>query len=243
MPPASDADELLALAERLRGFRWVDLSHALEEGIPAWPTHARFGQTLYESYEFGDVALHYGLTLGEHTGTHLDAPLHFIRGGPAHYGVDGMPLGRLACRAATIDAADLGPDGLLGADRIRTWEAEHGRIEAGDGVLIRYGWDERWATGPEGRRFLDGWPGLGGEAAEYLAERGVSLVGCDTMSVDARASGESPAHYALLGNEVYIVENLKGLNELPPFCLFVAFPLKIRGGSGSPVRAAALVPR
>ena len=243
MASAPEEDELLALAEQLRGLRWVDLSHALEDGIPAWPTHARFGQTLYESYEFGDVARHYGLTLGEHTGTHVDAPSHFIQSSPTHYGVDEVPLYRLACRAATIDVADIGSDGLLGADRIRAWEAEHGRIEVGDGVLIRYGWDERWGTGPAGRRFLDNWPGLSGEAAKYLVEKGVSLVGCDTMSVDAKASGESPAHYALLGSEVYIVENLKNLNELPSFCLFVAFPLKIRGGSGSPVRAAALVPR
>jgi kynurenine formamidase len=221
----------------------VDLSHTLEENIPAWPTHARFGRTLYESYEYGDVARHYGLTLSEHTGTHVDAPLHFIESGPAHYGVDEVPLDRLACRAATIDATDLGSGGLLSVDHIRAWENEYGQIEAGDGLLIRYGWDERWATGPEGRHFLDDWPSLSGEAAEYLVEKGVSLVGCDTVSVDATASGESPAHYALLGNEIYIVENLKNLNELPPFCLFVTFPLKIRGGSGSPVRAVALVPR
>ena len=54
---------------------------------------------------------------------------------------------------------------------------------------------------------------------------------------------ENPAHYALLGNEIYIAENLKNLDRLMPFCLFAAFPLKIRGGSGSPVRAVALVPR
>ncbi len=239
----SEEDGLLALAGLLRDHRWVDLSHTLEEGIPAWPTHARFGQTLYESYEYGDLARHYGLTMGEHTGTHVDAPSHFIQSGPTHYGVDEVPLDRLATRAAMIDAPDLGPDGLLGADRIRAWEEEHGRIAEGDGVLIRFGWEDRWATGPVGRRFLDDWPGLGEGAAEYLVERGVSLVGCDTMSVDAKASGESPAHYALLGKEVYIVENLKNLNELTPFCLFVAFPLKIRGGSGSPVRAVALVPR
>ena len=224
-------------------YDWVDLSHTLEEGIPAWPTHARFGQTLYESYEYGDVARHHSLTMGEHTGTHIDAPLHFVPKGPAHYGTDRMPLDRLAGRAATIDAADLGPDGLLGTDRIEAWEREHGRIDVRDRVLIRYGWDERWRAGPEGRRFLESWPGLSGQAAEYLVEKGVSLVGCDTMSIDATVSEENPAHYALLGSEVYIVENLKNLDRLPPFCLFMAVPLKIRGGSGSPVRAVALVPR
>ena len=222
------------------GYEWIDLSHTLEEDIPAYPTHARFGRTLYESYEYGDDALHYGLTTSEHTGTHMDAPLHFIPEGPA---VDEIPLDRLAGRAATIEATDLGADDLLSVGRIEAWEENNGPIEAKDRVLIRYGWDRRWTTGPEGRRFLEDWPGLSGEAAEYLVGKGVSLVGCDTLAVDATISTENPAHYALLGSEVYIIENLNNLDLLPPFCRFLALPLKIRGGSGSPVRAIALVPR
>ncbi len=222
---------------------WIDLSHTLEEGIPAWPTHARFSSTLYESQELGDVATHHGLTISEHTGTHMDAPLHFVPEGPAHYGTDGIPLESLAGRAATIEATDLGAGDLLGVNRIRAWEREHGPIERGDRVLVRYGWDERWTTGLEGRRFLEDWPGLSGEAAEYLVGKGTALVGCDTLAVDAAGSRENPAHHALLGNEVYVVENLKNLGRLPPFSFFMAFPLKIKGGSGSPVRAVALVPR
>ena len=222
-------------------FEWIDLSHTLEEDVPAWPTHARFGRALYESQEMGDVATHYGLTISEHTGTHMDAPLHFVSEGPAHYGTDEIPLDRLAGRAATMDVTGLGAGDLLGVDRIEAWERENGPIEARDRVLIRYGWDDRWTTGPEGRRFLEDWPGLSGEAAEYLVGKGVSLVGCDTMAVDAAGTEENPAHHALLGNEVYVVENLKNLDRLPPFCLFMAFPLKIKGGSGSPVRAVALV--
>ena len=222
------------------GYEWIDLSHTLEEDIPAYPTHARFGRTLYESYEYGDDALHYGLTTSEHTGTHMDAPLHFIPEGPA---VDEIPLDRLAGRAATIEATDLGADDLLSVARIEAWEENNGPIEAKDRVLIRYGWDRRWTTGPEGRRFLEDWPGLSGEAAEYLVGKGVSLVGCDTLAVDATISTENPAHYALLGSEVYIIENLNNLDLLPPFCRFLALPLKIRGGSDSPVRAIALVPR
>ena len=223
------------------GYEWVDLSHTLEEDIPAWPTHARFGRALYEDYAAADVARHWGVTVSEHTGTHMDAPLHFIPEGPAHYGTDEIPLDRLAGRAATIEVTDLGPGGLMAADRIGAWEEEHGPIEAGDRVLLRYGWGRRWATGKEGRRFLEDWPGLSREAAEYLVEKGVSLVGCDTMAVDAGGTEENPAHHALLGNEVYVVENLKNLDRLPPLCFFMAFPLKIRGGSGSPVRAVALV--
>lgn len=225
------------------GHDWVDLSHTLEEDVPAWPTHARFGRTLHESQDLGDVATHYGLTLSEHTGTHIDAPLHFVPEGPAGYGTDRIPLNRLAGRAATIEATDLGPGDLLGPDRIRAWESENGALETGDGVLVRYGWDGRWGTGRDGRRFLEDWPGLGGPAAEYLVSKGVAFVGCDTMAVDAAGSEDNPAHHALLGNEVYVVENLKNLSLLPPFAFFMAFPLKIKGGSGSPVRAVALVPR
>ncbi|HJQ29916.1 MAG TPA: cyclase family protein [Rubrobacter sp.] len=231
------------MASPFDGYEWVDLSHTLEEDIPAYPTHARFGKTLYESYEYGDVARHHGLTMSEHTGTHMDAPLHFISEGRAHYGTDEIPLGRLAGRAATIDATELLVGDLLAVEHVEGWEEQHGAIETGDRVLIRYGWDERWAVGPEGRRYLEDWPGLSGDAAEYLVGKGVSLVGCDTLAVDAKVSVENPAHYALLGNEVYIVENLKNLELLPPFCLFMALPLKIKGGSGSPVRAVALVPR
>ena len=82
-----------------------------------------------------------------------------------------------------------------------------------------------------------------GDAAQYLVEKGVSLVGCDTLAIDAFGSEEHPAHYTLLGNEVYIVENLKNLDKLPSWSLFMAFPLKVKGGSGSPVRTLALMHR
>lgn len=231
------------LAATFRDSEWIDLTHTLEEGIPVWPTHARFGHTLYESYELGDVACQYGLSIGEHTGTHMDAPLHFIASGPAHYGTDEMPLDRLAGRAATIQATDLEKGDELTKERIQSWERENGEIVAGDRVLIRYGWDVRWGAGKEGRTFLEPWPGLAGEAAEYLVGKGVPLVGCDTLAVDATYNEDNPAHYALLGNETYIVENLKNLERLPAFSFFMAFPLKIKGGSGSPVRAVALAPR
>jgi len=238
-----DEGNIENLAALLLDFEVVDLTHTLEAGIPVWPTHARFGHTLYESQELGDVATQFALTMGEHTGTHMDAPLHFISEGPGSYGIDEVPLDRLTGRAAVIEAPDLPPVGLLTAEHVREWEGEHGPIRERDRVLIRYGWDARWGTGAEGTSFLEDWPGLGQDAAEYLVEKGVSLVGCDTLAVDAFGSEENPAHYVLLGNEVYIVENLKNLGTLPPFCLFMAFPLKVKGGSGSPVRAVALVSR
>lgn len=230
------------LANLLHGMEWVDLSHTLEEGIPVWPTHPRFAHTLYESYDLGDDACHYGLSIGEHTGTHMDATLHFISEGPAKHAVDEIPLPRLAGRAATIQATDLRAGDLLTVEHVRDWERQNGTIQADDRVLIRYGWDNLWATGASGRGFLEPWPGLSEEAARYLADRRVAVVGCDTLAIDATHSRGNPAHYALLGSETYIVENLKNLDLLPAFCFFMAFPLKIREGSGSPVRATALIP-
>jgi|SRR5215207_3668961 len=238
-----DLKDPATLVALLQNFEIVDLSHTLEEGIPSWPTHARFGHLLYEDYRLGDVACHYQLLMSEHTGTHMYAPLHFIPEGRAHYGIDEVPLDRLAGRAAVVEAPELPPCALLTAAHLKEWEEKHGPIGGRDRVLIRYGWDRRWGTGPEGTSFLEDWPGLGGDAAEYLVGKGVSLVGCDTLAVDAFGSEENLAHYALLGNEVYIMENLKNLDRLPPWSFSAAFPLKVRGGSGSPVRAVAFVHR
>lgn len=221
----------------------IDLSHTLEEGIPCWPTHARFGKTLYESYRWGDVACHYQLVLSEHSGTHMDAPLHFIQEGKAHYGMDRVGLNRVYGRGVRIDASHLGVNGLLKKSDITTWEVSHGAIRAGDIVLVRFGWEDRWALRPHDGDFTSDWPGLSRDGAEYLVERGVKAVGTDALAIDAFNSEDNPAHYTLLGNEVYIIENLCNLRQLPDFFLFAAFPLKVRDGSGSPVRAVAFVER
>lgn len=237
----ADDGSVLAAMQTLADGEWVDLSHTLEEGIPSVPTHARYGHTLYQSYERGDTACHYRLTLGEHTGTHIDAPLHFIPDGDAHYDVATIPIDRLAGRAATIDVSDHGPQETVSVERIEAWESEHGAIQEGDRVLFRFGWDRYWDTGEEGQQYLDEWPGLSGEAAKYLTDAGVTVVGCDTLAIDASGEDEFPAHYELLGNETYIVENLTNLEELSPFSLLFTVPLKVEDGSGSPIRAFAVV--
>lgn len=221
----------------------IDLSRTLEENIPSVPTHAKFGRAVYESYDYGDIALHSRLTLSEHTGTHMDAPSHFIREGKAHYGIDQVALEKVFGRAAFIDASDLPANDLLTADRLQDWERENGELRTGDIVLIRFGWDSLWGVKPEGSGFLKDWPGLGQDAAEYLVEKGAYAVGTDAMAIDSYSAQDYPAHYTLLGNEVLIIENLNNLSQLPPFSLFLAFPLKVKDGSASPVRAVAFVPK
>jgi len=217
--------------------RVVDLTHTLQEGIPQWPSDPPLSIERWNTYsEDGSTANR--LTLGEHIGTHCDAPVHFVPGGAR---VDEVDLSRFMGRALRIDAASALRGGQVDAEAVQRWERAHTAIRADDLVLFDFGWATRWGTGESGAAFLSPWPGLSVQAADYLVERRVSAVGTDTASIDpARADGY-PAHRALLGAGVVILESLARLAELPDRCLVVAVPLKVWGGSGSPVRAFALV--
>jgi kynurenine formamidase len=231
-----DMDPKTALAS---AGRMVDLSHVLEEGIPFWPTHPRYEHRLMETYERGDIFCQYGINLGEHSGTHLDAPMHIVPGGAS---IDQVPIGQVCGRASTIDASHLGPNGVLQPSAIEAWEEEHGTIEPGDCVLIRFGWDRHWGLGSEGAGFMVDWPGISGESARLLVGRGVRMVATDALSIDVFTSAEAaPAHRILLGSDILIGENFNHLDALPAHCMLLAFPLPIKGGSGSPVRPVAVL--
>jgi kynurenine formamidase len=234
-------DSLIALLTQ--DFKVVDLSHVLEEDMPGCVGHAKFGHILFESYKFGDISCHYQVTLSEHTGTHIDAPLHFIPDGEAHYGIDKVDLNKTMGRAAFIDASDISPNGLVTRAKIEKWEKSNGSIKTGDIVLFRFGWDRYWATRPNDKDFIKDWPGLGKDATEYLVNKGIRAVGTDAFSMDASDSETFDAHRMLLSNQVYIIENLNHLDQLPAFSFVIALPLKIKDGSGSPLRIVAFVPK
>ena len=128
---------------------------------------------------------------------------------------------------------------------IREWEKANAFVEKGDIVLIDFQWETYWKVGPEGFDFLDRWPGLSADAAEYLTQKRVKLVGTDCVSLDPGdgGGGKLAAHYTLLPEGVLILENVSNLARLPELSVFMALPLKIHGGSGSPVRAVAFAPR
>ena len=222
----------------------VDLSHALEEGIPHYPTHSRYFRQLYQSYWHGDRALCYQLMLNEHSGTHVDAPAHFIREGhPAHIWMDEVPLEALMGRAATVNVEGTPHRSHYGLDALVNFERENGAIEEDDIVLFYTGWERKWGVKPGGEGYLKGWPGPNRKLVEALRDRKIRAVGCDTISIDKFDSEDTPAHYILLGEKILIMENLTNLKLLPPFCLFIAIPLNIKSGSGSPVRPVAFVPK
>ncbi|MBZ5763153.1 cyclase family protein [Rhizobium sp. VS19-DR104.2] len=230
-------DNLTALFRRDR-FRFIDLTHPLKEGMPVWPTHPAFCQEVIESYDNGDVACNHSLCLSEHSGTHFDAPLHFIKGDQS---IAEISLEQFFGRMATIDAKDCAPCEAVTIDRILEFEDLYGPIEAGDAVFFHFGWDRYWNDASQQDCFLKDWPGLSQGASEFLQERSVRIVGSDCLSIDCYGSSNFPAHNILLGGNILIGENFANLGQLPPYCFLVALPLPIAGGSGSPARAVALV--
>ena len=192
------------------------------------------------------------LNLGEHTGTHFDAPVHWITGKdlPGNR-CDTIPAGRFVGPACVIDvSADVAddPDFLLTPERIEQWEGEHGPIPSGAWVLLRTDWSKR--TDPAD--FLnvreDGphSPGFRKDASELLASRGILGVGVETIGTDAGQAGTFdppfPNHTIMHGNGKFGLASLCNLDRLPPTgAVVIAAPLKIVDGSGSPLRVLALV--
>jgi len=214
----------------------TDLSRPLEQGMPAWPTQARYGSIIYDSYEYGGDALHSQITFSEHTGTHVDAPVHFI---PEGLTIDEMPLESLMGRGVKIDVSGIMKNSLE-PEIIRDFEKREGCIKEGDIVLFRFGWDKKYALQPDSGDYLKDWPGLSAEAAELLAERKIKAAGCDTLSLDPYKNKGHPAHHILLGKGIAIIENICNLDRIPVFSYIIGMPLKFKRGSGSPLRLAAL---
>jgi arylformamidase len=238
LPQAS----ILGLASALAQFEVVDLSHTLEEGIPTFPTHSKYYHLAWPQQ--GDPATMYQLLMHEHNGTHVDAPAHYVAAGidPSADYMHQMRPDALIGPAAVIDLADT-PPALVDRALIDRWQEGHGPIGAGDIVIFNFGWHRKWASNDPAFSFLEPWPGLDRGASERLLELRVAAVGTDCLGLDRFDSEDIPAHDTLLKNHVLIIENLANLDALPDRCLLIAAPLKIFEGSGSPIRALALVPR
>jgi kynurenine formamidase len=238
----SSLQSLLGMFDDLR---MVDLSHRLEAGIPSYPTHPKYFQMPWRS--LGDPAEMNQLVLGEHTGTHIDAPSHFVReGDPARRHIDELALQGFFGRALTMTFGPFAErNEFVRAADIEAWERDHVEIRSEDIVLVNFQWAGRWTRVPEGFGFLEDWPGLSRDAADLLADRGVKAVGTDCVSLDPGdgGGGELAAHYTLLPAGILIIENVANLDLLPAESFVMALPLPIANGTGSPVRAVAFVPR
>ncbi len=195
------------------------------------------------------------MKLGEHSGTHFDAPHHWVTGKDYPDGsTDTLDVQRLVAPVNVLDfsaecAAD--PDFLLTIDHVKAWEAEHGEIGAGEWVVMRSDWD-RFAD--DEAKFLNAdetgphTPGPTAEVIEYLIGKNIVGWGTQCIGTDAGSAGGMeppfPAHNLLHKHNRFGLASLANLSKLPPKgAILVAAPLKIANGTGSPIRALALVPQ
>jgi isatin hydrolase len=195
------------------------------------------------------------LKLGEHSGTHFDAPHHWVTGKDYADGyTDTLDVQRVVAPVNVIDCsteAAEDPDFLLTAEHVKKWEAEHGEIRAGEWVVMRSDWDRRAhdeaqflnadETGPHS-------PGPTVDCLEYLIGKGIVGWGSQCIGTDAGQAGGMeppfPAHNLLHRENRFGLASLANLDKLPPKgAILIAAPLKIENGTGSPIRALALVPR
>jgi kynurenine formamidase len=194
----------------------------------------------------------YRFSAAEHGGTHLDAPVHFAKG---RNSVDQIPLEQLTGPGLVIDVTQQcasNPDYLVSAADIQNWERRNGRIGAGSIVLLRTGFgkyypdrkkylgtDERGAAAVAKLHF----PGLDPAAARWLTtNRSIKAIGLDTASIDRGQSTLFESHRALFEKNVPAFENVANLDQLPvKGFTIIALPMKIKGGSGGPLRIIAML--
>ena len=231
------------LCQALADMDVVEVGQYLEENMPVHPSHSKFYKVRWHGFSLGDSCNDFQLILNEHNGTHVDSFGHYIDR-PGFEFIDQVPLDKLWGPCVTVDATFLGPHETLEKEHLLDWEARHGAIRPGDGVLFDFGWMQYWDLRPNEGHFCHDFPGVGASAAAYLVERGVRMVGVDTLSVDKDGADHDPAHNTLLSNKVPVVENLRNLDRLHDRRgYFVVLPLLIRDGSASPVRPVVLVDR
>jgi kynurenine formamidase len=248
-------------AIRDRSVEVIDLTAPLSAETPIislpepFGNTARFGLTEISHYDERGPAWYWNdIVTGEHTGTHFDAPVHWVTG-KDRVEVAPVPVRRLIAPAVVLDfsaEAAHDPDFLLEIEHVKQWEAAHGPLPEGGWLLYRTGWDAR---SNEQAAFLNAdaagphTPGISVSCATWLAlQSPVIGLGTETVGTDAGAAHSFdppfPCHSALLGAGKYGLTQLRNLARLPVTgAVVIAGPLPITGGSGSPCRALALVER
>lgn len=240
----------------------IDLTHTLSESFPALQLPEPFAQTSgfvrHPISQFDDKGPGWywnNFTCGEHTGTHFDAPAHWISGREyPENTVDTIPVENFIRPAVVVDAsAEVAQDDnwVLTPEFLMAWEETHGKIPAGAWVLFRTDWSKRLEQSGEAYLNMkeDGpnTPGPSAEAVEWLVkERDVHGFGVETINTDAGLSyawpTPFPCHSIMHGANRYGLQCLKNLDQLPTTgAVIFSAPLKIEEGSGSPLRVLALV--
>ena len=241
-----------ALATDLEHSKIIDLTYPFNEQTIYWPTAKSFQ---HEKVSWGKAPGGYfyssaNYCASEHGGTHLDAPIHFSEKG---WTSDQIPIDRFVGPAFVIDISAQcvsNPDYTLSVQDIMAWEKKHGKIPTNSIVLLRTGWGKFW---PDKKKYLGDdrpgetsnlhFPSFSKESAEFLVQqRKVKGVGIDTASIDPGTSKDFIAHQIFTGANVYGLENVAHLEEVPEKgATLIAMPMKIENGTGGPVRIIAVL--
>jgi arylformamidase len=245
---ADSTGAIAAALSALGRLKVHDVSPTIDGELPMWFLYDQPVITPVVRHDQGGAAIN-TISLSEHTGTHVDAPFHFD---PQGQTMAEVPVGALLLRPYCkydLNADDHQPGDLIGVEHLKAAEDRGGfALQRGDVAIIEVGWDRYLPGGTRGRD-RDWWgrnqPGLADEACEYLADLGVAAVAsdtaaCDVAAVDAQMSGAHGHTSAFLPRGILIVEGLTGLADVPSTGLFLALPLKIADGTGSPVRVVLL---
>jgi kynurenine formamidase len=237
----------------------IDLTLTLSADFPTIALPPEFGQCApfrleeISRYDNRGPAWYWNnFSCGEHTGTHFDAPIHWVSGKDfPNNTTDTIPAKNFIAPACVIDCSResaANADFILTVDVIKAWEAKHGRIPAGNWVLLRTDWSKKSGAAYANLQ-SDGahTPGPNPDAVRFLVEeRDVCGFGVETIGTDAGQAHHFtppyPAHFYMHGKGRFGLQCLANLDQLPPTgAIIVGAPLKIKGGSGSPLRVLALV--
>jgi len=255
-PANTSQDQPIPSAEKsaLDG-NFIDLTHDYSEETVYWVTAKEFAldTVAYGETDKGFFYAANNFETAEHGGTHIDAPIHFVADAAS---VDEIPLTRLIGKGVRIDVSEKASqnrDYLISVEDFTDWEKENGRIPDNAIVLLQTGYfkyypnkleylgtDERGPAAVQKLHF----PGLSPDAATWLvSNRNISSIGLDTASIDYGQSTDFQSHVILLSENIAVFENVANLDQLPTKDFYIiALPMKIKGGSGGPLRIVAVVP-
>lgn len=199
----------------------LDVSVPLQAGLATYPGNPEFELQPIKRIAEGGSSNVSRLVMGTHTGTHVDAPRHFIDDGAA---VDALPLNLLIGRARVIEVGQRGP---VTADRLAA-----AGLREDLRVLLKTPNSSLWNT----TTFHEDYTHLSADGARYLVEQGVKVIGIDYLSIEQFKSAGAPAHRALLSNGVVIIEGLNLSEAEPGMYELYCLPLRVAGGDGAPAR-------
>jgi arylformamidase len=202
---------------------WIDISLTIYPGMPYWPDNPAVSVEPSQCLAHGDVCNVSKLTIGTHTGTHVDGINHFIKGG---MGIDQMPLDATIGKARVLEIKD--------SESIKVAELEPYNIQAGERILFK---TQNSTLALKTNQFIEDFVYISTEAASYLATKKVRTVGVDYLSVGGYEGNVVEVHHALLGSGIWAIEGLNLAEVEPGEYELICLPIKLKDGDGGLARA------